>query len=180
MSVLKLIQKPLSDLDIQRILGKDIKIIKYTELGRYYDLDDFLIDEIDYCIVLYENAPNIGHWIAILKYNKLFEFFDPYGHRPDSQLSWTDIKMRRKLGVSEPYLTNLFKRDDYIYNKVRFQEDNIHVNTCGSHCCFRIYCLKNYHYDLDQYQDMMKSLKRELNHSYDYIVAKFVYTQLYD
>ena len=75
MSVLKLIQKPLSYLDIQRFLGKDIKIIKYTELGRYYDLDDFLIDEIDYCIVLYENAPNIGHWIAILKYNKLFEFF---------------------------------------------------------------------------------------------------------
>ena len=67
MSVLKLMQKPLSDLDIQRILGKDIKIIKYTELGRYYDLDDFLIDEIDYCIVLYENDPNIGHWIAILK-----------------------------------------------------------------------------------------------------------------
>ena len=141
-------------------------------------MDDFLINDIDYCIVLYESVPNVGHWIAILKYNNLFDFFDPYALKPDSQLSWTDVRMRQRLGVSEPYLTNLFKRDDYIYNKIKFQEDDDKVNTCGSHCCFRIYCLKSYNLDLEQYQDMMKMLKKQLNHSYDYIVASFVYTQL--
>jgi hypothetical protein len=42
MSVLKLIHKPLSDLDLQHILGNDIKIIKYADLAKYQDSDELL------------------------------------------------------------------------------------------------------------------------------------------
>ena len=40
MSVLKLIHKPLSDDDLRHILGEDIKIIKYSQLADYNDLND--------------------------------------------------------------------------------------------------------------------------------------------
>ena len=71
--ILRLVHKALSDEDIQRILGGDAKTIKYSELGRLYDIDQLLTKGKDYCIILYEGAPNRGHWNELLKYNGLYE-----------------------------------------------------------------------------------------------------------
>ena len=60
--IVRLINKALSDEDIQRILGGDAKIIKYAELGQLNDSDHLLSNEKDYCIILYEERPNRGHW----------------------------------------------------------------------------------------------------------------------
>ena len=57
MEITRLIHKPLSDADIQKILGPDAKIIKYSELGDLYDIDQLLPNEKDYCIILYEDRP---------------------------------------------------------------------------------------------------------------------------
>ncbi len=86
MDVERLINKALSDEDIQRILGGDAEIIKYSELGNLHDADQLLPREEDYCIILYEDRPNRGHWTAISKYNGLYEHFDSYGVKPDDQL----------------------------------------------------------------------------------------------
>ncbi len=59
MDVLRLVNKALSDADIHRILG-GVKIIKYSELGHLYDIDQLLTQDKDYCIILYEDAPNRG------------------------------------------------------------------------------------------------------------------------
>ena len=75
--IVRLINKALSDEDIQRILGGDAKIIKYTELGQLYDIDQLLPNEKDYCIILYEDRPNRGHWTALLKYNGLMSTLTP-------------------------------------------------------------------------------------------------------
>ena len=40
--IVRLINKALSDEDIQKILGGDAKIIKYAELGQLYDIDQLL------------------------------------------------------------------------------------------------------------------------------------------
>ena len=56
--IVRLINKALSDEDIQRILGGDAKIIKYAELANLYDIDQLLPNEKDYCIILYEDRPN--------------------------------------------------------------------------------------------------------------------------
>jgi hypothetical protein len=80
--------KPLSDEDIQRILRNDAKIIKYSEPGHFYDIDQLLPWEKDYCIIIYDGKPNGGHWTALSKYNGLYEFFDPYGVKPDNELKW--------------------------------------------------------------------------------------------
>ena len=83
MDVVRLINKALSDADIQRILVGDVEITKYSELGNLYDIDQLLPDEKDYCIIFYEDRPNRGHWTALSKYNCLYEHFDSSGVKPD-------------------------------------------------------------------------------------------------
>ena len=46
--IVRLINKALSDEDIQKILGGDAKIVKYAELGQLYDIDQLLPNEKDY------------------------------------------------------------------------------------------------------------------------------------
>ena len=119
MDVLRLVNKALSDADIQRILG-GVKIIKYSELGHLYDVDQLLTQDKDYCIILYEDAPNRGHWTALLKYGGLYEHFDSYGVKPDTELKWIGAKRNRMLNQDEPYLMQLLEKEvgKYIYNNV--------------------------------------------------------------
>ena len=120
MDVLRLITKALSDEDIQRILGGDAKIIKYSELGALYDIDQLLPGDKDSCIILYEDSPNRGHWTALVKYNGLYEHFDSYGVKPDNQLKWISAKRNRMLNQEEPYLTQLLEKEEerHIYNNI--------------------------------------------------------------
>ena len=60
MDVIKLINKALSDEDIGTILGADTKIIRYSELRHIDDLDELLTNDMDYCIILYEDRPDKG------------------------------------------------------------------------------------------------------------------------
>ena len=47
MEVLRLANKALSDDDIRRILGRDIKILKYSDLDELKDLDELLPNPTD-------------------------------------------------------------------------------------------------------------------------------------
>ena len=109
MDVIQLIHKALSDEDIGTILGTDAKIIRYSELRHIDDLDELLTNAIDYCIILYEDRPDRGHWTALSKYDGIYEPFDSYGNKPDKTLEWVNMKMRRRLNQATPYLTNLLK-----------------------------------------------------------------------
>jgi hypothetical protein len=176
MVVVRLANKALSDEDIHKILGGDAKIIKYAELGNLYDIDQLLPEEKDYCIILYEDRPNRGHWTAILKYNNLYEHFDSYGVKPDSELKWIGAKRNRQLHQDEPYLTQLLEKEEekHIYNNVAYQSKDSRVNTCGSHVVHRLYRLKNDDMSLPGYYHYMKSLKDQTNVGHDVIVAELV------
>ena len=67
--IINLIHKPLSDEDIHKILGYKCKIIKYSELSNYRDLDDLLPNLLDYFIILYEL------YLALKKLKKNKTFF---------------------------------------------------------------------------------------------------------
>ena len=69
MSIVKLIHKALSDTDIRRILGNGTKVIKYSELSHYDDLNQLLPKDTDYCIILYEDHVDHGHWVGLSKYD---------------------------------------------------------------------------------------------------------------
>ena len=133
MDVIKLINKALSDEDIGTILGADAKIIRYSELSRISDWDELLTNDMGYCIILYEDRPDRGHWTALSRYNRIYEHFDSYGNKPDKSLEWVNMKMSRMLKQATPYLTNLLKNKHYIYNNIKYQDRDGYVNTCGSH-----------------------------------------------
>jgi hypothetical protein len=102
--VKELIESPMSDGDLRKILGKDLKIIRYSELAPLRSLEQLLPRPKDHCIILYEAQPGVGHWVALLKYNGAYEFFDPYGMYPDDELNWIPKARRKLLNQSEPYL----------------------------------------------------------------------------
>ncbi len=67
MEILQTINRPLSDEDIRDILGPECKIMKYSGLAEYNDLDDLLPKLKDCAIILYEEDANIGHLVGLLK-----------------------------------------------------------------------------------------------------------------
>lgn len=177
MDELKQIEKtPLSDSDLRKILGSGTKIIEYSQLASIPHLSNLLPRQTDYCIILYETKQNSGHWVCLLKYRNIYEFFDPYGYEVDKALLWVPAHQRKLLNQSEPYLTHLLERSgrQWIYNKKRFQKLSNTVNTCGPHCTHRIYQLLHNNMDLRDYIEYMEDLKEQTGHSYDIIVSDFV------
>ena len=174
MRVMKLLHRPLSDDDLRKLLGSDLKIVKYGDLSEIQELNDLLTKPIDYCIILYEMMPDTGHWAGLLKYDDRYEHFDNYGVAPDTELDWINVRMRRVLDQATPYLSNLLKKEAYLYNTVKYQSKEHGVNTCGSHVAHRLYCLQSKNMDLATYHEYMKQLKKDTQSSYDYIVAEIV------
>ena len=175
----KLVHKALSDEELKVILGKDLKIVMYPDLAKYSSIEQLLVNPNDYCIILIvesESKFNIsGHWTALLRYDGLFEYFDPYGNDVDVDLmTWMDRKTRARLQESKPYLTYLLKGRKYIYNKVKYEVLKKGVNTCGSHSSYRIYQFVKYNRTLEDYQKHMQDLSKQFGMGYDKIVASFV------
>ena len=56
----------------------------------------------DYCIILYESELNSGHWVALLRYDNIFEYFDPYGHVVDKPLRWISAAKRELMRQGKP------------------------------------------------------------------------------
>ena len=175
----KIVKKPLSDEELKVILGKDLKIIMYPDLAKYSSIELLLPNPNDYCIILIvesETKLNIsGHWVALLKYDGMNEYFDPYGNAVDVDLmTWMDAKTRLSLNESKPYLTYLLKGRKYIYNKVKYEVLRKGINTCGSHSSYRIYQFKNYGLKLPEYHQHMLNLSKQYGVGFDKIVARFV------
>ena len=175
----KLVHKALSDEELKVILGKNLKIVMYPDLAKYSTIEQLLPNPNDYCIILIvesESKFNIsGHWCALLKYDGIYEWFDPYGNDVDVDLmTWMDRKSRARLHESKPYLTYLLKNRKYIYNKVKYEVLKKGVNTCGSHSSYRIYQFQKYSRTLEDYQKHMQDLSKQSGMGYDKIVASFV------
>ena len=176
--ILKLIHKSLSDNDLKHILGGDLKIIKYADLAKYKSIDEVLTKERDYAILLYvdnETPSTIsGHWVAIARNKDLYMFFDSYGLKPDEEFHFISLKKRYEVHEYKPYLTNLLRNVNYIYNKVKYQNKDYMVDTCGSHCTMFLWYFKNQDMDLPEYQQFMKIIHDKNNVPYDVIAAQFI------
>ncbi len=130
MDILRAISRPLSDEDIRDILGPECKIMKHSGLAEYNDLGDLLPKMKEHAIILYEEDENIGHWVGLLKYDNLYEFFDPYGLMPDKEWAWVNLKTRRTLNEATPCLSNMLKQEKYIYNHIKYQDFVSFVQAC--------------------------------------------------
>ena len=93
-SIEEIEHKSLSDTDIKKVLGQSCKILKYSQLSKYSDLDQLLPKEKDYVVISIENSPDVGHWCALLRYNNIWEWFDSYSFPVDADLRWTPMQKR--------------------------------------------------------------------------------------
>jgi hypothetical protein len=145
---------PLSDGDIRKILGKDIKIMTYADLANIRNIRQ-AFDSKGRCILLYlTQSDTSGHWVCMLNKGDHIEYFDPYGEAPNSALKTITPEERQEYGEEQPYLTDLMKASGMpvYYNTHPFQKDKADVNTCGRHSVMR--CLYA-PYSLEKYKKVM-------------------------
>ena len=154
-------------------MRRDIKILKYSDLDEYKDLDELLPEPTSYRITLYEDKPDRGHWTGLLKHDGLFEHFDSYGNKVDAPLRWINMKQRRLMDQAEVSLSRLLAHERFVYNHVEYQNKDSSVNTCCSHMCHRIYRLKRDGMGLPTYHQFMQGIKEETGVGYDLIAAKW-------
>lgn len=144
--------------DVHNITNGECRILLYEDIQNIESLDTLFGDK-DNVVILYETAKNFGHWVALLKYPDMVEFFDPYGLRPDEELKYADYNVRRnENGALIPHLSDLLNKSGVklIYNSVKVQKWLKDVNTCGRHCALRIKMRK---YPLGQYLALMMKNK---------------------
>jgi hypothetical protein len=136
----KLKGKSLSDTDVIKLCGGDVKVILYSDLKKFKTLDQ-LLKPYGSVIILYRQGDSYGHWTALNKLSETeIEFFDPYAYVPDMELDWNHETVNDKLGQSNTLLINLLVNSPYqvSYNHHRFQSMTAGVATCGRWVCLRV------------------------------------------
>lgn len=175
------ITEMIGDDDLRRYLGDEVnnKIIKYSDINNYKNIDELIPDYNDYRIILIESELNSGHWVCILKYKiddkPVIEYFNSYGMKMGSDLNFISSIINRLLGQGKNDLDNLLDtgKDKYeiIYNKKRFQSIKPNVNTCGRHTLLRILMMKFYGMNLIEYIIFIEELKDKYDMDTDIVVA---------
>jgi len=161
----------LTNYEIDRILEGKTKILTYTNLPRFNNINQ-LLEPFKNFILLYLTKPNYGHWVCVLKHPDRIEFFDPYGGNniPDNELDMIDHNVKKITNQDYPYLSKLLYDSGYPieYNNYQFQEHANDINTCGRHCIVRVLFK---HLLLDEYYDHMNQLCKKYNMNYDELVT---------
>ena len=153
----------LSDEDVIRITDNKCKVLLYSDLEHFHDIDSMLAPH-GAAIILYQLEQNVGHWVAVIKRgSKHIEVFDPYALKIDEELQFSQYNLRRHNGMKVPHLSHLLDNSPYtvVYNDTQLQQFKHHVNTCGRWCALRVrfrtdsldefvdLFTKNEHYDGD-------------------------------
>ena len=134
----------LSNFDIKKYLGNKALIINYKQLDDIDNLEKFMnYKNINFLIILYEYEQNYGHWSCVIKNDiqNIFEFFDPYGTKPDVQLNEIPMRLRNQFGLEHPKVAILLYESNkpIVYNNYKLQQEKNGTNTCGKwvviRCC---------------------------------------------
>ncbi len=179
-----IMDEPIDDAEMKVFLGSDAKILRYSDLKRFYDIHDLLPKDTDFAVILYQTEPTVGHWVAVLKYPHQFgrsviEYFDPYGKHLDEPLAWISKQQSKKLGIHAPYLSQMLdntSNEKLLENQIEYQHESPKIETCGRHVIYRILQLVNHGMNQSNYNAHMRNLKSRNNKklSYDEIVSSFI------
>ena len=173
----EIIEEPMDDTDIRQYLP-NAKVMRYSGLARLSDIEQLLPTDKSYVILLYENTPGSGHWVALMRYGRTIEFFCSYGSKIDVPLRWQNPKDNAMLGQTRPFLSLLLNKAKgkfrAIHNPVAYQSSKQGVATCGAWDVMRINQMKNHNQDLQEFHNFMESVKKETGLTYDEIVVNYV------
>ena len=161
-----------------KMLGSGVKILKYSDLEKYNEINQIIPESKGYRIMLIETKQSTGHWTTLIKYNpKSFEWFDSYGLAPDQEFSFISPEMQQILDEKRHILSILLNKlvsegGSYTWNKMKLQQMKPGVNTCGRWVCGRVYFFQR-GYDLKQFQQYFVNWKKQSGLSYDELVCEF-------
>jgi hypothetical protein len=139
----EVIEEPMDNFTINEYLP-NCPVIRYSDLSNLRDIKELLKKDGSYCIILYQQSENSGHYVALYRQNGVINYFCSYGSYPDSQLKWVSPQVNKQLGIN-PYITELFKQSDLpiLYNSHPLQDKkDTRIATCGRWCICMIKCLK--------------------------------------
>jgi len=161
---------PLSGYEMQ-ILNPDSKIIVYTDLYKYDNINDLFKDTNKLIILYLVQSKTSGHWVCLFKNKDGFNWFDSYGVDVDKERNFLTKSKQIELNEQYDYLSKLLKPYKVIYNNVRLQ--NKHTQTCGCHTTYRLH---NYKMNLQDYVDNL-FIKKNIKNP-DLEVAKYCFKKL--
>jgi len=125
----------LSGLDM-RVLNPDAKVLKYTDLYDYHNVDE-LFNDTDKVILLYLTMnDHSGHWTCLFKNKEGINYFDSYGVPIDYQYELLTPDKRHQLHVEQDYLKKILFNEKVCYNNITYQKKG--TQTCGDHVSFRL------------------------------------------
>jgi hypothetical protein len=172
------LKKMVSEDDFVRNFGLDVKnkIIKYSELEKFNNIDELMPLKDDFRILLLESQPSVGHWVCLIRKGDILEFFDSYGKTHKGELRWTKL-VNKILNQPDDYLTRIMKSSkNPIFSTLKLQNENPNVCTCGRHVIARILCSKA-GYDLNDYQQLIERESNEREMPSDILVCHWIPVQ---
>lgn len=176
-------ENPLTDRDIRKILGPNVKILSHQELKNYDSIQQILPKTPDICVIIYETKPNYGHWVLLSRYidsetgHQTIEYFDSYGGNIDNPLNWIEKDQKKNID-STPYLTKLLikagQHFDIVYNSKDFQKEGHNISTCGRHVVLRAKSIMQDHQTLSDYIKQQNEIKNVTGFGYDDIASSII------
>jgi hypothetical protein len=173
------ISKPMSDAEIESNIGiKSDDIIKYSDLKNFKTIGELLPHDKSFKIILIEDRYNSGHWVCVMKYGKVIEYFNSYGAKWDTDWKFVSKMIRVILNESQNDMTRLMKQAEHdgwrtIWNKHRFQKLDNKIQTCGRWVTLRIEMMK-IGYDLEEFARFIQRRKDETGDKSDFIVSQYI------
>ena len=172
----KELEKMFSDAEFDRYFGKG-KVIKYSDLADYSNINELLPNNKDFKIILVESQYNCGHWVAVMKYGDIIEWWNSYGTKPEYDFKFIPTTIKHLLGQGGNLLTKLLntrsKEQKLYYNKKKFQNLADGVNTCGRWCIARILAML-VGYELDDFIKKVEDKCEETGKPPDILVCDWI------
>lgn len=171
-----LISLPTSPLDLYEISGKKYNVFQYKDILKFDDIDDLFeedekIKDIPYdfdennVILLYNSAPNFGHWCCLNRNKYGYNFLDSYGGTVDKSLDYNEKEFKYK-----KHLAKLLSEasGDVYYNHLPLQKLSNNIATCGRYCA--VY-LRYDDLNIDDFAKNIKKLAKNLKLTCDELIV---------
>jgi len=162
--------QPLSSVQLEKSLGISLDdIIKYSQLRDYTTIESLLPADGDYKILLLEEKPSVGHYVAIMRQHGKYYYFNSYGSKFDTDLYLINKVIRSILGQNRKEITRLLGDTPIKWNTIKYQGPT--TSTCGRWCVLAITMVCKMGFTLDEFNEWVKKTKQK-NESYDYFVTR--------
>lgn len=168
----------LSGEEVQELAGPGCKVIPYSALNQFSDINQLINKSNPKVAILYETGNNNGqlngHWCGLALVDDSLQFFDSYGGKsgfPDNEQIIIGNAYLKQSNQTRYKLQRLMKNSPYpklAYNEHKYQQLKPGVNTCGRWTgCFLRSGLTT-----DEFNKFIKSVKKLVGGSYDSVIVK--------